>query len=120
MRLMSVINSLKVGKAGMPPLFDRRMGRLGYLLLVSLLASQVSLAQSRVTSNMSWPRPIPARIRDSDNKDLMVMTLGDVKTVLADGVFDPVKDEVRLNDGTVRKNYYKVSLGIKYFQPIDK
>ena len=48
------------------------------------------------------------------------MTLGDVKTDLADGIFDPSKDELRLKDGTVKENYYKVSLGIKYFQPIDK
>lgn len=96
------------------------MRRLFYILIMSLLACQVSFAQSRIKSSAAWPRPIPARIRDSDNKDLLVMTLGDVKTILADGIFDPAKDEVRLNDGTVKANYYKVSLGIKYFQPIDK
>jgi hypothetical protein len=50
----------------------------------------------------------------------MVMTLGDVSTPLADGVFDPVKDELRLNDGTVKRNYFRDTLKIKYFHPIDK
>jgi hypothetical protein len=48
------------------------------------------------------------------------MTLGDVKTPLADGVFNPVKDEVVLNDGRVIRNYYRDSLGIKFYRPIDK
>ena len=67
-----------------------------------------------------WPFPIPARIRDSSNKDLMVMMLGDVSTPLADGTFDPAKDELRLNDGTVLKTYFRDTLKIKYFHPIDK
>lgn len=71
-------------------------------------------------NSRTWPRPIPARIRDSSNKDLMVMTLGNVSTPLADGTFDPVKDEVRLKDGAVLKNYYRDTLKIKYFHPIDK
>src|SRR6185503_16397104 len=68
----------------------------------------------------TWPHPIPARIRDGANKDLMVMTLGDVSTSIADGIFDPAKDEIRLKDGTVVKNYFRDTLKIKYFQPIDK
>ncbi|KJF43568.1 hypothetical protein LH29_10610 [Draconibacterium sediminis] len=48
------------------------------------------------------------------------MTLGNVETSVAQGIFDPVKDEVQLNDGTVISNYYKESLGIKYYQPVDK
>src|SRR6185369_7290408 len=63
---------------------------------------------------------IPARIRDGVNKDLMVMTLGDVSTPIADGTFDPAKDELRLKDGAVIKNYFRDTLKIKYFQPIDK
>jgi len=96
------------------------MRRISYLLLISSLACHLGFAQSVIKPRPAWPRPIPARIRDHSNKDLMVMTLGDVKTILADGMFDPAKDEVRLNDGTVKENYYKVALGIKYFQPIDK
>ena len=48
------------------------------------------------------------------------MTLGHVSPSIADGTFDPVKDEVRLKDGTVLKNYFRDTLKIKYFQPIDK
>ena len=72
------------------------------------------------TGAQTWPHPIPARVRDGANKDLMVMTLGDVKPSIADGVFDPVKDELRLTDGAVLKNYFRDTLKIKYFQPIDK
>src|SRR5918911_1841593 len=88
-------------------------------MLLSLLCV-MTLGQSSVNARQAWPRPIPARIRDGDNKELLVMTLGDVKTVLADGTFDPAKDEVRLKDGTVRQNYYRQILGVKYFKPLDK
>jgi len=68
----------------------------------------------------TWPHPIPARVRDGANKDLMVMTLGHVSPAIADGTFDPAKDELRLKDGTVLKNYFRDTLKIKYFAPIDK
>ena len=77
-------------------------------------------AQIQAKSDRVWPRPIPARIKDGDNKDLFIMTLGDVKTVLADGTFDPAKDELTLKDGSVMKNYYRDTLRVKYYQPIDK
>jgi len=48
------------------------------------------------------------------------MTLGEVETSLADGVLDPQADRVTLKDGKVIENYYKSTLGVKYFQPIDK
>ncbi len=48
------------------------------------------------------------------------MTLGDVNPPVADGTFDPVKDEMRLKDGRVLNHYYRDTLKIKYFQPIDK
>ena len=67
-----------------------------------------------------WPHDFPARIQDGSNKDLMAMTLGKVETPLADGLFDPMKDEVTLKDGTLKKNYFRDTLGIKYYQPIDK
>src|SRR5262249_39648575 len=63
---------------------------------------------------------LPARIRDGANRDLMVMTLGDVSPTIADGVFDPASDELRLKDGSVLKKYSRDTLKIKYFQPIDK
>src|ERR1043165_1871751 len=67
-----------------------------------------------------WPHPIPCRIHDGINPDLFVMTLGDVETPIADGVFDPVADRVELKDGTVRTNYYRDVLGVKFYQPLDK
>ena len=82
------------------------------LIAILLIVSSVSA--------QTWPHPIPARVRDGVNKDLMVMTLGDVTPSIADGIFDPVKDEMRLKDGTVLQNYFRDTLKIKYFQPIDK
>ncbi|MHC1730623.1 MAG: NPCBM/NEW2 domain-containing protein [Bacteroidales bacterium] len=67
-----------------------------------------------------WPRVIPARIRDGENMDLFVMTLGEVNTPISQGSFDPVKDQVTLRDGTVIKNYYRDSLGVKFYKPIPK
>jgi hypothetical protein len=81
---------------------------INLLFIFSLLCQSV-LAQT-----------IPARIKDGGNKNLFVMTLGNVETPLADGTFNPEKDELRLKDGTVKENYYKDALGIKYFKPIDK
>lgn len=48
------------------------------------------------------------------------MTLGPVQTPIAQGTFDPVKDEVTLKDGTVKTNYYRDVLGVKFYQPLDK
>ncbi len=50
----------------------------------------------------------------------MVMTLGDVETPLADGMYDPTTDEATLKDGSIIKNYYREKLGVKYFKAIDK
>ncbi len=67
-----------------------------------------------------WPRVIPARITDGENRDLFVMTLGEVTTPLSQGSFDPVKDQVTLRDGTVISNYYRDSLGVKFYKPLSK
>jgi hypothetical protein len=75
---------------------------------------------SPLFAQLTWPHPIPCRIHDGSNPDVMVMTLGDVQTTLVDGVFDPVNDRVTLNDGAVIQNYFKDSLGVEYFSPIDK
>jgi hypothetical protein len=101
------------------------------LLALWILPCEWSLAQApaskkpappaaRAKSDKTWPHQIPARIRDGSNKDLFVMTLGDVSTVLADGIFDPSKDEVTLKDGSVMSNYYRDTLRVKYYKPIDK
>jgi hypothetical protein len=89
------------------------------LLMISLLC-QATAAQTRADAKL-WPtRPVPARIGDGRNPDLLLMTLGEPEVVLADGTFDPLKDEVRLKDGTVIRNYYRDRLQVKYYQPIDK
>ena len=48
------------------------------------------------------------------------MTLGDVQTPIADGVFDPVTDQIALKDGSVITNYYRDVLRVKFYQPLDK
>ncbi len=83
---------------------------------VLLVASVPGLPEAQ----RGWPHPIPCRISDDGPPDLWVMTLGDVETPLAQGVFDPSRDEVRLKDGTVIPHYFRDSLGVRYFQPIDK
>jgi len=84
-----------------------------FVFLLCLFVAPQCFAQT-------WPHPIPARVRDGANKDLMVMTLGHVSPSIADGAFDPLKDAVRLKDGTVLKNYFRDTLKIKYFAPLDK
>jgi len=86
------------------------------LLILFCMSHQMALAQVRAY----WPHTIQARTKDSGNKDLFVMVLGAAVTPLADASFDPAKDEIRSKDGSVKQNYYKDSLGIKYFKPIDK
>lgn len=67
-----------------------------------------------------WPHPIPARVKDSANPDLFVMTLGDVRTPLTQGTFDPARDELTLLDGTVLKHYYRDTLKVPFFKAMDK
>lgn len=100
---------------------------IGLLSLIGLLAiallgetPSLSTAHSLAAPNRSWPHPIPLRVRDGANPNLMVMTLGDVETSLADGMYDPTKDQAKLKDGSVIEHYYRDKLGVKYFQPIDK
>src|SRR5262245_22584212 len=105
---------------------------IGLLLLIGLLAI-VLLGETPPSStahplalptdskpNDGWPHPIPLRVRDGGNRNLMVMTLGNIETSLADGMYDPTADKVTLKDGSVIENYYRDKLGVKYFQPIDK
>lgn len=75
---------------------------------------------SQAQSQKTWPYPVPCRIQDSENPDLFMMTLGDVDTTLAQGTYDPVKDQVILKDGTVREHYYRDTLGVTYYEPVDK
>lgn len=96
------------------------MTKIVHCLIIILVACPAGLAQLQISQRAKWPRPISARIRDSQNKDLLVMTLGEVHPSIADGTFDPAKDELTLKDGTILKNYYRDTLKIKYYQPIDK
>ena len=77
-------------------------------------------SETDAAPNRGWPHPIPLRVRDGANRNLMVMTLGDVETSLAEGMYDPVADKATLKDGSVVEHYYRDKLGVKYFQPIDK
>lgn len=93
------------------------------LLFSGALPGQKAVQSStteKVTGTKVWPYPIPARIKDGQNKDLFIMTLGDVTTPLADGIFDPAKDEVKLNNGTIIKNYYRDTLRVEFYKPINK
>ena len=67
-----------------------------------------------------WPRPVPVRLEPQGRDDFMVTTLGEISTPLADGVFDPVADRVTTSDGRVIERYYRDTLGIPFYQPIDK
>lgn len=67
-----------------------------------------------------WPRPIPIRLKPTGRDDLFVMTLGEVATPLADGVFDPKADTVTLKSGRAIANYYRDQLKVRYYAPIDK
>lgn len=75
---------------------------------------------AEVKETRAWPYSFPCRIQDSANPDLWFMTLGDVETPVAQGVFDPVRDAVTLKDGSVKTNYYRDVLGVKFYQPLDK
>ncbi len=77
-------------------------------------------AGTEAAPNRDWPHPIPLRVRDGANRNLMVMTLGQVETSLSDGMYDPLSDKATLKDGSVIENYYRDKLGVKFFQPIDK
>jgi hypothetical protein len=94
----------------------------GVIAPATVDAQKKADAQSDVWAGpvTAWPRVIPARIKDGDNKDLFVMTLGEVNTPLAQGEFDPVSDQVALKNGTVIRNYYRDTLGVKFYKPISK
>ena len=91
------------------------------LILFVLLATAMNrVVAAPAAGDRAWPHLIPCRIHDGTNQDLFVMTLGDVQTTIADGVFDPLQDQVRLNNDTIITNYYRDTLGVKFYQPLDK
>src|SRR6185369_4071508 len=97
------------------------------LILLACLFCGIPFAQTAKRNSSRPARPltaqpsvIPCRTKDSSNKDLFVMTLGDVKPSIADGTYDLTRDQVKHNDGSVIDNYYRKTLGLKYFKSIDK
>lgn len=68
----------------------------------------------------AWPRPVPMRARPTGRDDVFVLTLGDAETPLASGTYDPMADRATLNGGGAIDNYYKQSLGVAEYRPIDK
>ncbi len=76
-----------------------------FIILSSLLFSSTHTLLSQTKS-----KSFPCRIHDDSNRDLFIMTLGDVRTPIAQGVFDPASDQVTLNNGSMIKNYYRDSL----------
>lgn len=48
------------------------------------------------------------------------MTLGQPQTALADGVFDPASDQVTLRDGSIKTNYFRDTLKVPFYRPLDK
>jgi hypothetical protein len=96
------------------------MFRFARNMIVCGVFALISSPLASFAADSAWPHAIPCRIHTEKDDDLFVMTLGDVTTELADGMFDPVKDEVHLGDGTAKEHYYRDTLGIKYYQPLDK
>jgi NPCBM/NEW2 domain/Melibiase/Alpha galactosidase C-terminal beta sandwich domain len=105
-----------------PSLFANpgRVRFAGLTMVLTALLSGSLRAQNPTPSPGLWPHLIPCRIQDGANPDLFVMTLGSIETPIADGLFDPVKDQVTLKNGTVKSNYYHDVLGVKFYQPLDK
>ena len=88
------------------------------ILLISLLL--VTFGSLPALAAPGERRPIPCRIRDGENPELFIMTLGNVGTPLTQGLFFPDTDQVRVTSGSVIDHYYRDTLGIKYYKPIDK
>jgi hypothetical protein len=87
--------------------------------LAAFILPAGALAQNSAAAS-AWPVPVPCRIQEGSNRDLLVMTLGDVQTPVADGVFDPVADTVTLKAGGVKTNYYRDTQGVRFYRPLDK
>jgi hypothetical protein len=78
------------------------------------------LAMNGYGQTKIWPYPIPCRINADISQDILFLTLGDVSTPVSQGTFYPAEDKVVLNNGSTIENYYVDSLGVQYYQPIDK
>ena len=90
------------------------------ILLFIASCNETEVATGPEYTYKDWPYKIPARISDEKNPDLFLMALGNVETNLADGTYDPVEDEIILNDGTVIPDWYRDTLGVEFYSPIKK
>lgn len=88
-------------------------------LLVSACAKPHG-ADMSASPVLPWPRAMPCRTSDAGSPRVFVTMLGDVRTPLAEGVFEPADDRVRLHDGTIIEHYYRDKLGVAHYAPIDK
>ena len=88
-------------------------------LILCCLTSLLSAATSRAQDLQPWPATIPCRVQDGSNKYLWIMTLGQPQSALADGVFDPLSDQVKLKDGSVKSNYFRDTLKVPFYQPLE-
>ncbi len=96
-------------------LHSRGMVNVGWIMMrflsvVVLLFTLAAHAQDR-------SRPFPCRVNDSNSPDILITTLGEVQTPLAQGWFDPEADRVVLKSGEILDQYYSSRLGINYYQP---
>src|SRR5215207_11584355 len=61
-----------------------RKCHLTFALLLILLVLCAMWSPAQIKQGTTWPHTIPARTKDTGNKDLFVMVLGNVRTPLAD------------------------------------
>ncbi|HET7746450.1 MAG TPA: NPCBM/NEW2 domain-containing protein [Vicinamibacteria bacterium] len=88
--------------------------------MIALLAASAVAAAVEAGPVTPWPRPIPARLRPPGRDEVLVTTLGEVETPLAEGTFDPVADRLTLKDGRVIEHYYRDTLKVPFYAPVDK
>lgn len=89
-------------------------------LLAAAAVSGPADAQDLAGPVTPWPRVIPARRRPAGRDDLLVTTLGEVRTPLADSTFDPVADRLTTRDGRTIEHYYRDTLKVPFYAPVDK
>lgn len=96
------------------------MKRYRFLVILSSVLFACPPAANSQSGEHGQSPEFPCRVSDSPGRPLFVMTLGDVRTALAQGVYDAEKDEVRLGDGRIIAHWYRDSLGVRFFAAIDK
>ncbi|HSL22442.1 MAG TPA: NPCBM/NEW2 domain-containing protein [Vicinamibacterales bacterium] len=103
----------------------RSLGTVGALLAwggLAVFSDQAPLRKTTASAGpvSAWPQPIPVRLKPPAGDGVLVTTLGDVTTPLANGTFDPVADRVTTTDGRTLEDYFRKTLEIPFYAPIDK